>query len=171
MGYHAPDSPFDPQIGQTTLARDGGGLLAGDVNALGVTHEGGSSHMTVVGHSYGSTTVADAAAGFGMHADDIVLVGCPGTDMATSADSFHLNAGGHLYVGDASGDPVSWLGHGTVQTPAGGVGLGNDPAVDGYGSVRFKAEVPGFHKDLTYDHSHYFDPRSESLFSMGDIAS
>ena len=171
VGYDAPDTVADPGLYEPHMAQAGGRALAADVNSMAVTHQGPPTHMTVVGHSYGSTTVADAAAGFGMHADDIVLVGCPGTDMAKSADSFHLNPGGHLYVGDASGDPVSWLGHGTVQTPAGGVGLGNDPAMDGYGSVRFKAEVPGFHKDLTYDHSHYFDPRSESLFSMGDIAS
>jgi hypothetical protein len=46
MGYHAPDSAFDPQIGQTSLAREGGGLLAGDVNALAVTHQAGTSHVT-----------------------------------------------------------------------------------------------------------------------------
>jgi Alpha/beta hydrolase len=171
VGYDAPDSAADPGLYEPNMARTGGQALAADVNSMAVTHQGAPTHMTVVGHSYGSTTVADAAAGFGMHADDIVLVGSPGTDMATSVDSFHLNPGGHLYVGDASGDPVSWLGHGTIQTPVGGVGLGPDPAMDGYGSVRFKAEVPGFHENPFYDHSHYFDPGSESLFSLGDIAS
>ncbi len=126
--------------------------------------------MTVVGHSYGSTTVSDAAAGFGMHADDVVLVGSPGTDMAHSASDFHLNPGGHLYVGDASGDAVSWFGERTIRTPFGGIGLGDDPAIDGYGSVRFKAEVPGFTANPVGDHSHYFDTGSESLFSIGDVA-
>lgn len=171
VGYDAPNSPADPGLYEPHMAQTGGQALAADVNSMAVTHQGAPTHMTVVGHSYGSTTVADAAAGFGMHADDIVLVGCPGTDMANSANDFHLNPGGHLYVGDASGDPVSWFGEETVKTPLGGVGLGHDPAMDGYGSVRFKAEVPGYHENPFYDHSHYFDPGSESLFSMGDIVS
>ncbi len=86
----------------------GGALLAADVNGLSATHEG-SSHITVIGHSYGSTTVADAFAGSGMRANDAVLIGCPGTDLATSAADFHLD-GGQVYVGSASTDPVSWLG-------------------------------------------------------------
>jgi hypothetical protein len=172
MGYHAPDSAVDPQIGQTTLARDGAGLLAGDVNALAVTHQGGASHVTVIGHSYGSTTVADAAAGSGMHANDVVLVGCPGTDLAHSAADFHLPAGGHVYVGAASTDPITHLGGIQGHLPGTGVtiGLGNDPAVEGYGSTRFKAEAPGLTFPLK-DHSSYFTPGNESLFSTADIAS
>jgi pimeloyl-ACP methyl ester carboxylesterase len=172
MGYHAPDSAIDPQIGQTTLARDGGSLLAGDVNALGVTHQTGTSHVTVIGHSYGSTTVADAAAGSGMHADDVALVGCPGTDLAHSAADFHLSEGGHVYVGAASTDPISHLGVGQGHLPGTGVtvGLGNDPAVEGYGSTRFNAEAPGLTFPLK-DHSSYFTPGDESLFSIADIAS
>ena len=172
MGYHAPDSAFDPQIGQTTLARDGGGLLAGDVNALAVTHQDGASQVTVIGHSYGSTTVADAAAGSGMHANDVVLVGCPGTDLAHSAADFHLPEGGHVYVGAASTDPITHLGGIQGHLPGTGVtiGLGNDPAVEGYGSTRFKAEAPGLTFPLK-DHSTYFTPGDESLFSIADIAS
>ncbi|ORV12523.1 alpha/beta hydrolase [Mycobacterium celatum] len=170
MGYNAPDSLADPQVGQTGLAHQGGALLASDVNALNVTHQG-ASDVTVIGHSYGSTTVADAAAGYGMHANDVVLIGCPGTDMAHSAADFHLAPGGHVYVGAASTDPITQLG-GIPQVHAPGtdvtVALGTDPAAEGFGSTRFKAEVPG----LTFnDHSHYYDPGSESLFSMADIAS
>ena len=172
MGYHAPDSALDPQIGQTTLARDGGGLLAADVNSLGVTHQTANSHVTVIGHSYGSTTVADAAAASGMHANDVVLVGCPGTDRAHSAADFNLPEGGHVYVGAASTDPITHFGVGQGHLPGTGVtvGLGDDPAVEGYGSTRFKAEAPGLTVPLK-DHSSYFTPGNESLFSIADIAS
>lgn len=173
MGYDAPDAPWDPRIGTTGLAHQGGQLLASDVNALNTTHDGAAGHMTVLGHSYGSTTVADAAAGYGMHADDVVLVGCPGTDLAHSAADFHLNPGGHLYVGAASSDPITQLGHipqihvpGTDFTAS----LGADPAMDGFGSTRFKAEVPGITFPLS-DHSYYYHRGSESLFSMSDIVS
>jgi WXG100 family type VII secretion target len=164
MGYDAPDSMTDPQVGQTGLASD--------ANALNDTHEG-SSHVTVMGHSYGSTTVSDAAAGYGMHANDVVLIGCPGTDMANNAEDFNLAPGGHVYVGSASTDPVTQLGAipqvhvpGTDVT----VSLGADPAQDGFGSTRFKAEVPGFTNPIS-DHSQYLVPGSESLFSISDIAS
>lgn len=171
VGYDAPDSALAPALYQPNMARTGGQALAADVNALAVTHQGAPTHMTVVGHSYGSTTVADAAAGYGMHANDVVLVGSPGTDLAHSADDFHLAPGGHLYVGDASQDQVSWFGHDNLKTPVGGIGLGQDPAMDGYGSTRFKAEVPDWSMSPFYGHSHYFDTGSESLFSIGDVVS
>lgn len=172
MGYDAPDSLIDPQVGQTGLAHQGGQLLASDVNALAATHHDGvPSHITAIGHSYGSTTVADAAAGYGMHVNDVVLVGCPGTDMAGNASDFHLPDGGHVYVGAASTDPITFLG-GVGQAHIPGtdvtVALGADPSVDGFGSTRFKAEVPGF---TLNDHSYYYKPGTESLFSIGDIAS
>ncbi len=163
MGY---DAPADQAVAVPNMARHGGELLAADVNALDATHLG-TSHLTVIGHSYGSTTVADAAAGYGMHADDIVLIGCPGTDLAHSAADFHLPADGHLYVGAASTDPVTYLGSEHVSGL--GLGLGNDPSIDGYGSTRFHAES-SVHSFGT-DHSRYFEQGSESLYSMADIAS
>lgn len=172
MGYRAPDSLLDPSVAQPNSARAGGALLAADIDALRAAHRG-ASHIAVIGHSYGSTTVADAAAGFGMRADDVVLVGSPGTDLARSAEDFHLPDGGHVYVGTASWDPVTGLA-GEPQLPVPGtaatLGLGRDPADDGYGSTRFKAETPGL-SFPTAGHSHYFTPGTESLFSIADIAS
>ncbi len=171
MGYNAPDRLLGPQVGQTGNAHEGGALLAADVNALNTTHVG-ASDVTVIGHSYGSTTVADAAAGYHMYANDVVLIGCPGTDMAHSAGDFHLAPGGHVYVGAASTDPITQLG-GIPQAHIPGTGvhlaLGDDPAVDAFGATRFKAEVPGTWP--WQDHSYYYRNDSESLFSMADIAS
>lgn len=172
MGYRSPDSLADPQVAQPSSARAGGRLLAADINALRLTHAG-AAHVTVIGHSYGSTMVADAAAGFGMRADDVVLVGSPGTDLARSAADFHLPATGHVYVGAASTDPITGFGgEPQLQVPATAatVGLGADPAADGYGSTRFKAEIPFLTPPLAA-HSSYFRPDSEALFSIGDIAS
>jgi hypothetical protein len=180
MGYDAPDAPDDLRIATPDLARDGGAMLAGDVNGLSATHDAaGSSHVTVIGHSYGATTVADAFANSGMHANDAVLIGCPGTDVAKSAADFNLD-GGHVYVGAASSDPVSWLGQSglapdfinhTMHHPLGDMaGLGTDPAGDSFGSVRFHAEAVG-HQGLAFgDHSRYYDMGSESLRAMTDIS-
>ncbi len=181
MGYDAPDSPIDTRIATPDLARTGGDLLAADVNGLGATHAGGPSNVTVIGHSYGSTTVADAFAASGMRADNAVLIGSPGTDLARSAADFQLPEGGQVYVGAASSDPVSWLGQAgpipdiinrELGYPLGlEAGLGRDPAGDGFGSVRFDAEVPGRGGLPDFgDHSRYYDIGSESLRAMTDIA-
>jgi hypothetical protein len=116
-----------------------------------------------------------------MRANDAVLIGCPGTDLAKSAADFHLD-GGQLYVGAASSDPVSWVGNpgdipadflnrqlGFIAGPD--AGLGADPAGDEFGSVRFRAEVAGNDGLDFHDHSHYYDRGSESLRAMTNIAS
>ena len=144
---------IDPRIANPELARAGGDLLAGDVNSLHVTHTGaGSPTSPCCGHSYGSTTVADAFAGTDMQATNAVLLGCPGTDLAQTASDFNLQ-GGQLYVGNASTDPIGWIGssdvaadviNGPLADPAGlSVGLGADASAESFGGVRFHAEVPG----------------------------
>jgi Alpha/beta hydrolase len=119
-----------------------------------------------------------------MHANDAVLIGCPGTDLAHSAADFHLD-GGHVYVGAASTDPVSWIGEGSGMPEEWFIGklreyglpipfdagLGRDPTGDGYGSIRFHAEVIDSEDLDRQDHSHYYDMGSEALRSMTDIAS
>jgi Alpha/beta hydrolase len=180
MGYDAPNSFSDPRIAFPELARTGGAALAADVNGLGATHLGGGQNITVIGHSYGSTTVADAFANSHMHANDAVLLGCPGTDLATHASDF--GPGVHVFVGDASTDPVGMLGeaHGLENSLFGndyggllpsGPGLGLDPAAEEFGATRFHAEAPGFTGIDPHSHSHYYDANSEALHSMADIAS
>jgi hypothetical protein len=184
-GYEAPHDFSDVRVSEPGLARAGGDLLAADVNGLWVTHNSLTpDQITVIGHSYGSTTVADAFAHSNMHANDAVLIGCPGTDLAHSAADFSLD-GGHVYVGSASTDPISWIGEGSGMPPDWlkgklreygipiplDAGLGRDPAGDGYGSIRFHAEVPGSGDMNEHDHSQYDVMGSEALRSMTDIAS
>lgn len=193
MGYDAPEfasrwqqAVTDPsnleQVGTPWRARQAGALLAADVNGLAATHDASTPRrVTVLGHSYGSTTVADAFANSGMRANDAVLTGCPGTDLARSAADFHLD-GGRLYVGAASTDAISWIGesggglpnglNATLDRPLGPLaGLGADPAHAGFGAVRFRAEVAGSHSVMPWftDHSHYYDVGSEALRNMTEI--
>jgi len=125
--------------------------------------------------------VADGFAGSGMQANNAVLIGSPGTDLAQNAADFNLPEGGQVYVGAASSDPVTWLGQaGPVPDiinrelgyPLGSeAGLGTDPAGNGFGSVRFDSEVPGRSGLPDFgDHSRYYDVGSESLRAMTDIA-
>jgi hypothetical protein len=185
MGFEAPHGASDIRVSEPGLARKGGALLAADVNGLWVTHNSLTpQHITVIGHSYGSTTVADAFAHNNMRANDAVLIGCPGTDLAHSAADFHLD-GGHVYVGSASTDPITWIGESSgvpvewlkgrlgesgIHLPP-DAGLGRDPAGDGYGSIRFRAEVPDTESVNERHHSHYYMMGSEALRAMTDIAS
>jgi hypothetical protein len=178
IGYDTPDGYNDSRVASPWLAREGGLRLAQDVNGLWATHQGPDPHVTVLGHSYGSTAVADAFAGSGARADDVVLLGSPGTDLAHSAKDFHLDSG-NVYVGSASSDPISWLGEtGGVPNevnealghPFGRyAGLGTDPAGDGFGSIRFRAEAPGGDRLSFRNHSHYYDLGGEALRSMAHI--
>ena len=49
-------------------------------------------------------------------------------------------------------------------------GLGPDPAGDGFGSIRFEAEVAGSRRLDPGDHSHYYNLGGESLRAMTHIA-
>lgn len=48
---------------------------------------------------------------------------------------------------------------------------GGDPAVDAFGSVRFRAEVPGSDGINPHDHSSSYHRGSEALYGMADIVS
>lgn len=173
VGYDAPNSLTDPRVANPELARQGARLLAADVNGLAVTNP--DAFVLVSGHSYGATTVADAAV-YGMDADAVALLGCPGTDLAKSAGDFNLSEGATLYVGSASTDPVTHVPALTAATPWGPGALGVDPAADGFGSTRFAAEVSDFPaglpdpKGVLHSHTEYYEPGSDSLRSLELIA-
>ncbi|MFD0206662.1 MULTISPECIES: WXG100-like domain-containing protein [Saccharothrix] len=74
VGYDTPDdvaSALDP-----TYAANAGVALDRFHDGLRVTAPG--AHLTAVGHSYGSTTIAHAAQAHSLAADDLVLVSSPG---------------------------------------------------------------------------------------------
>jgi hypothetical protein len=110
-----------------------------------------------------------------MRTNDVILLGSPGTDLAHSAADLraHLE-GGQVYVGSAASDPVTQFGRlPTLPAPWWGdgatIGLGADPASAAFGAQRFQAEVPGVSWNPFEDHSHYYNPNSESLRSIALI--
>ncbi|MBU3063019.1 alpha/beta hydrolase family protein [Nocardia sp. NEAU-G5] len=185
MGYDDPPNgltavafaPFEPHHG-AAAERAGGILLAQDTNGLAATHQGSPSHVTWVGHSAGAIVVADAAvSGIArQHVNDVVLAGPVSTDLAHKAADFHLPPG-HVYVGESSIDGLARPAHAYLNVMSHVLGQGGDadPTAAGYGATRFKAETPPSFNSWHYynpnAHLAYFDPGSESLFSMGDIVS
>ena len=131
VGYDAPDGVG---VLSERMARAGGALLADDVDDLRDDRAHDPAHLTVVGHSYGATTVSLAATGpQALDADDVVLAGSPGAGDAGSAADLGIRPG-HVWVLRHSHDPVAALG------AAGPLGLGEDPALDSWGATRLRAE-------------------------------
>ncbi|HEX7186780.1 MAG TPA: alpha/beta hydrolase [Actinomycetes bacterium] len=151
MGYDAPglgDVVFDG------AAEEGADLLAADVLAVQAARDV-APHLTVVGHSYGSTTTGTALRDHVTGVDDAVLVGSPGPNVEDASDL--VLPDGHVFVGASSRDPVSYVDR-----------FGKDPTHESFGAVRFRAEDPTrneFMLDIA-DHSKYFDTKSESLANI-----
>ena len=115
LGYDAPgDAKFEnlSDITSPKLAQAGSDRLAGFLNGMQASreHGAGDAHMTLVGHSYGSTTSGMAATK--VHdgvIDDLVLCGSPGMGTYNASD-LHV-AEGHRWVsGVPNGDSVQGMG-------------------------------------------------------------
>lgn len=180
VGYDAPSgAPIADDLHGVVnqdMAREGARLLAADVEGLRASRTD-PAHLTVMGNSYGSTTSAIAADEFGLQADDLVLTGSPGAGAADNAGDL-TTGGAHTWVGSNSKDLVSVLGETGWADPSGGVAdeipgvelMGNDPAENDFGALRFQAE--SVDRGRVYnleDHQRYYDQDTESLFNIGAI--
>ncbi|MGH8894012.1 MAG: alpha/beta hydrolase, partial [Actinomycetes bacterium] len=151
MGYNAPGMG---NVAFDGASEEGADLLTADVLAVQAARDV-MPHLTVVGHSYGSTTTGTALRDHWTGADDAVLVGSPGPNVVT-ADELNVPAG-HVFVGASSRDPVSYLDR-----------FGADPTHEDFGAYRFQAEDVtrnDFRLDLD-DHSKYYDAKTESLHNI-----
>jgi pimeloyl-ACP methyl ester carboxylesterase len=170
VGYDAPSGWDTPGAATEGMAREGAELLASDVEGLRASRSDDPAHLTVIGHSYGSTTSGIAASEYELDADDLVLNGSPGVPADDAGD---LSTGhDHTWVGSNSQDAVTLLGsQGWVNGDLVDAGLGNDPAEDDFGAKRVQAEYidRGWAWNFE-DHIHYYDRNSESLYNVAAIA-
>ncbi|MFJ8447411.1 alpha/beta hydrolase [[Kitasatospora] papulosa] len=114
LGYDAPQIDFNDVAGSLDVAGEGAARIGASrynefMAGLSATNEHEDPHMTAIGHSYGSLTVGLAARERGAipGADDIILVGSPGTG-ARSADELGVGRQ-HVFVGAAENDSVTKL--------------------------------------------------------------
>lgn len=169
LGYDTPTGSDIGNMTSETEASKGAKSLTDFVAGLQATHRGDPAHMTVIGHSYGSTTVAKAGSG-SMRVDDIVLVGSPGAGSGNTHAS-DLHARHQVHVGSSDDDFVSRLGN------RGSLGLGNDPAHMDFGARRFAVQNSGDFswspvglKEGLDNHTGYFKTKSSSLDSIVRIS-
>ncbi|MEK8144318.1 alpha/beta hydrolase [Streptomyces sp. M10(2022)] len=114
LGYDAPQVSAGDLINNLDVAGESNaevGASAYNSFMAGVSTTNGHSdpHITAIGHSYGSLTVGLAAQSEGgiPGAEDIVLVGSPGTG-AQSAEELGVGKD-HVFVGAAENDTVTKL--------------------------------------------------------------
>lgn len=198
MGYDAPSAAegITSELGDIAgvtregLAENGGHLLSDFVDGLRATYAGdsptGQSHLTVIGHSYGSTTAAHAAAD-GLDEDSLVLIGSPGAGGGVHHVSGLDAPPGEVYVGSRENDFVTWLGGeipvdvpvdlggGTVHL--GNLGLGDDPSQEVFGANRFDVSSDGtdtpWHlqdgEAILDRHTSYLDTDTASLDNITNV--
>jgi uncharacterized protein YukE len=157
IAWVAYPAPGLAQVALLDRARTGGRLLGRELDGLAAARSGDPPHTTVVGHSYGSTTVGAAATTRWLEADDLVFLGSPGV-LASGVEQLG-RSGAHVFVGEANFDGVGDLAV-----------FGADPATASFGATRFRADPDGsWLRRVWGDHSRYFDPGSESLRNLARI--
>ena len=153
LGYQ---TPVLRTVASSAQAERGAALLADEVDGLLASRGSDHPHVTLVGHSYGSTTAALAASRSPGSVDDLVLVGSPGAEAERASDLTVPQ--GHVWVGASDDDFVTRLGW-----------FGPDPASASFGAHRFPAEVTAPGEGLFDAHGHYFDQAGQSLEHVGQI--
>lgn len=74
-----------------------------------------NAHVTVVAHSYGSVLAGEAAL-TGLHVEDLVMLGSPGTSLDTAGDAV-LAPGGQIWAAVTDTDVVGRVGLGSLLCP------------------------------------------------------
>lgn len=183
LGYDAP-GPVTltgenlPDITTTTRAEQGSDRLAGFLTGIHSSREygAGDAHMTLLGHSYGSTTSGMAATKVKPGVvDDILLFGSPGMGTYDPAQ-INVPEGHRFVLGVPVGDGVQ--GVGSVKVGDVG-GLGENPMYDS-SFIHLSDDATGFrkydkhaypsewHRDFS-NHSVYMEPGTQTLSDMGRI--
>lgn len=159
LGYDAPDSFTDAASGR--YAEQGGPALDQFINGVRAAQGDAHRHLTMVGHSYGSTVIGEAARlGNGLSVDDIVVAGSPGMRVP-DAQSLHMDPR-HVWSELAAGDPVADLGrssHGGYATGTYGT-FPIVPSDESFGAQRLVTD--------THGHSEYWktDPVNGPTLSL-----
>ncbi|MEU8955835.1 alpha/beta hydrolase [Streptomyces sp. NPDC048518] len=140
--YDAPRSAYPgdkgdviPEAMHDSYAERGGPTLREFLDGNRVAHQGESGpnnlgHTTVIGHSYGSTVIGDAAKSGSLQdgplaADDVVAVGSPGMQADRSADLGIRQ--GHMWAEEGGGNDNFVTGGGKLVGLGGNWTIPTDP--------------------------------------------
>ncbi len=152
LGYDTPGTLDALGYGSS---RAGSHAFTPFVDALRATHQpdGAAYHVSAVGHSYGTTVIAESALAGALRVDDIIAAGSPGmhTDRAAKLHIDPRHVWGGLAEGDLIGGGLGDLGF--VH--------GEEPTDKAFGGNRFEVD--------THGHSAYWTAGSASLHNQAAI--
>ncbi|WP_245996792.1 alpha/beta hydrolase [Streptomyces armeniacus] len=161
--YDAPDNPVTESPSRK-YADEGGPVLRQFLDGNEVAHHGATghpSHTTVIGHSYGSVVVADAAIGkLGGDplADDIIAAGSPGMRVK-NPEGLGVDRD-HMWAAEADG-PADWATRHFGRFVHGGGVPPLVPSDSTFGANQLDSDAAG--------HGGYWDPESRILSSQAAI--
>ena len=185
LGYDAPGEPKFGNLGDIAspnLAKEGSDRLAGFLTGMQASreHGAGDAHMSLVGHSYGSTTSGMAATKVKSGViDDLVLFGSPGMGTFDPSD-LHVDEKHRWVSGVPEGDWVQGVGS-LVRRKIGFGGLGKNPMDDDSTFTHLSDDATGYEEynhDAkpnrpwrfdTSNHSVYLEKGTETLQDIGRV--
>jgi len=155
IGY---ETPSFVNFTSLDLAYQGSDALSTVVAGLHALRGSDQPYLSLIAHSYGSTTAMMALTDYGIEIDSIGIIGSPGSSAQLATD---LGVPGNsVFVGEADWDQVKDSAF-----------FGSDPGSDSFGAYRF--EVSGGTDPLTgapligsTGHDEYLEIGSESLRNL-----
>lgn len=160
MGYRTPGVS---NVLSLDLAKVGATRLERVVAGIDRTRASRPPRVSIVAHSYGSTTALLALSAGRVHVDSLTLFGSPGSGVA-AASELAVTAG-QVFVGDAHWDPVAGTGI-----------FGHDPGASGFGSTLLDLAGGADAVDIgdvlrrPFGHNGYLKPGTASLHDVALIA-
>lgn len=157
IGYHSPAMPPSLEVTNGDRAASGAKPLADfidGINAVRTANGNSMQEFVVFGHSYGSTTAAEALKISQTGVDTFVTYGSAGLEKGTTADQLHADS---VYATGAKGDNVAWMGL---------LGSGRDNPLEIYEIKDFKSEDRGDRVRVTA-HDMFTEDTSGSFFNWG----
>ncbi|MDI6023104.1 alpha/beta hydrolase [Leucobacter sp. UT-8R-CII-1-4] len=157
IGYHSPAMPPSLEVTHGDRAAAGAKPLANFIDGINAVRSASGQKMSnfvVFGHSYGSTTAAEALKITQTEVDTFVTYGSAGLEKGTTVEEMHAN---HFYATGAKGDNVAWMGLS---------GSGRDNPVNIPGIEKFESEDRGDRVRVTA-HDMFTEDKSGSFFNWG----
>ncbi len=173
IGY---ETPTPASVFSSELATSGGAALARTLQGLRAARSLSDTplEITIVAHSYGTTTTAVALTTPGVAVDNVIMLGSAGLpDSISDASTLHAD---HVYAGqardvlpgleDGQGDQLAWVGR------VGSIDHHTNPVTPDFGAETFGTDTGGIAGKPVTDHGvhvedpggdGYLDPRTESL--------
>ncbi|MBD0693844.1 alpha/beta hydrolase [Streptomyces sp. CBMA123] len=176
IGYDAPQNLI-PEAADDQYAKDAEGKLVSFENGLHATHNGTIGNNTILGHSYGTTTVGYTMKDHGLPVDNVVLIASPGAGVDTAKD-LRIDPS-HVY---AAQSPADMIGMASAVDPGGfvdnfwdntkadfGFDDGDHHLIHGRQTTtpQFGANVMPV--DPNAGHSDYWNNGSPTLAAMGQV--